>query len=71
MLTYKAHTNLHDCTEGKCNRIVIYNDNGDPVAFVIQIGANQYLTSNIGNDDFNNLLSTFNIDKLNMKCDEK
>ena len=67
MLIYKAHNNLRDCKTGKCNRIVVYNENGDPVAFVIQVGADKYLTANIGDKNFKGLLDSFSISKLDIK----
>ena len=70
MLHFEAHKNLKDATVGDCNRIVIYSGSGTPVAFVIQVSDNAYITSNIGNKDFDSLLKALNIDKLNIKHDE-
>lgn len=70
MLRFEAHKNLKDVITGECNRIVVYNSNGDPVAFVIQISDKVYITSNIGNSDFKSLLKALDIDKLNIKHDE-
>lgn len=64
MLTFKAHSNLKETASGKCNRIVVYNTNGDPVSFVIQVGADKYLAASIGDKNFKGLLEAFNIDKL-------
>ena len=67
MLKYIAHKNLREVEEGECNRIVVYNDNGDPVAAIIQIGNDKYLATNIGDSKFTDILSAFNIDKLKVK----
>lgn len=71
LLRFEAHKNLKNVITGECNRIVIYNGAGDPVAFVIQVSDKAYITSNIGNSDFNGLLKALNIDKLNIKHDEQ
>lgn len=67
MLTYRAHKNLREFTEGECSRIVVYNDNGDPVAVVIQLGNDKYLAANIGDKSFDSILEAFNIEKLKFK----
>jgi len=67
MLHFEAHTNLQECVRGKCTRIVVYDDNKKPVAFVIQVGKDAYLASHIGNDDFEKMLEAFNVDKLDIQ----
>jgi len=67
MLRFEAHKNLRNVTTGECNRIVVYSEAGDPVAFVIQVNDGVYVASNIGNDDFDGLLHAFSIDKLKIK----
>lgn len=67
MLKYKAHSNLREVATGECNRIVVYGANGDPVSFVIQVGADQYLAASIGDAIFKDLLEKFNISKLDIK----
>lgn len=67
MLRFEAHKNLRNAITGECNRIVVYSEAGDPVAFVIQVNDGVYITSNIGNSDFEDLLHAFSIDKLKIK----
>lgn len=70
MLYFEAHKNLKDCVHGECTRIVIYGDNKEPVAFVLQVGKDAYLASHIGNADFDKLIQEFNIDKLDIKYEK-
>ncbi len=67
MLRFEAHKNLKEAITGECNRIVIYSESGDPVAFVIQVNDGVYITSNIGNSDFEGLLHALSVDKLKIE----
>lgn len=54
MIRFEASTNLKNPIKGTCTQIVIYDENNNPVTIVIQLGPDQYITTHIGDEDFDN-----------------
>lgn len=64
MIKYRAYSDLTHYEEKECSHIVVYSAQGDPVSITIPVGKEVYITSHMGNPDFDSLIKAFNIKKL-------
>ena len=57
----ESHNKLSEVMRFDATRVVIYDDVGNPIAVAAQIGTDAYVTSTVGQPDFEALLRNLGI----------
>lgn len=60
----EAHDCLGNPVTMDATRVVVYNDNGDPISFSVKLDQDMYFSSRIGDPEFNGMLQLLGLDKL-------